>query len=84
MLVGLAAKDIIDFDFMQIMFKEVDIQSVFRYRNLYPAAIGAIADGKIDVKGIVTHEFSFEDTQKAFDFVIDNKEEVVKAVIRMG
>ncbi|WP_047171596.1 zinc-binding dehydrogenase [Paenibacillus borealis] len=83
-LVGLAAKDIIDFDFMQIMFKEADIKSVFRYRNLYPAAIGAIADGKIDVKGIVTHEFNFEDTQKAFDFVIDNKEDVVKAVIRMG
>ncbi|MEK5034681.1 NAD(P)-dependent alcohol dehydrogenase [Paenibacillus sp. FSL R7-0302] len=83
-LVGLAAKDIIDFDFMQIMFKEADIKSVFRYRNLYPAAIGAIADGKIDVKGIVTHEFEFEDTQKAFDYVIDNKEDVVKAVIRMG
>lgn len=83
-LVGLAAKDIIDFDFMQIMFKEADIKSVFRYRNLYPAAIGAIADGKIDVKGIVTHEFNFEDTQKAFDFVINNKEDVVKAVIKMG
>ncbi|WP_238655505.1 NAD(P)-dependent alcohol dehydrogenase [Paenibacillus piscarius] len=83
-LVGLAAKDIIDFDFMQIMFKEADIKSVFRYRNLYPAAIGAIADGKIDVKGIVTHEFEFEDTQKAFDFVIHNKEDVVKAVIKMG
>ncbi|MEK4518484.1 NAD(P)-dependent alcohol dehydrogenase [Paenibacillus sp. FSL H8-0122] len=83
-LVGLAAKDIIDFDFMQIMFKEADIKSVFRYRNLYPAAIGAIADGKIDVKGIVTHEFNFAETQQAFDYVIDNKEDVVKAVIRMG
>ncbi|WP_342548380.1 NAD(P)-dependent alcohol dehydrogenase [Paenibacillus sp. FSL P2-0089] len=83
-LVGLAAKDIIDFDFMQIMFKEADIKSVFRYRNLYPAAIGAIADGKIDVKGIVTHEFDFEETQQAFDYVINNKEDVVKAVIRMG
>ncbi|MEK3833405.1 NAD(P)-dependent alcohol dehydrogenase [Paenibacillus sp. FSL R7-0128] len=83
-LVGLAAKDIIDFDFMQIMFKEADIKSVFRYRNLYPAAIGAIADGKIDVKGIVTHEFDFEETQQAFDYVINNKEDVVKAVIKMG
>lgn len=83
-LVGLAAKDIIDFNFMQIMFKEADIKSVFRYRNLYPAAIGAISDGKIDLKGIVTHEFNFEETQQAFDYVIDNKEDVVKAVIRMG
>lgn len=82
-LVGLAPKDIIEFDFMQIMTKEAEIKSVFRYRNLYPAAIGAIADGKIDVKGIVTHEFDFEDTKKAFDFVIENKNDVVKAVIKI-
>ncbi len=82
-LVGLAPKDVIEFDFMQIMIKEADIKSVFRYRNLYPAAIGAIADGKIDVKGIVTHEFDFEDSKKAFDFVIENKNDVVKAVIKI-
>lgn len=82
-LVGLAPKDIIDFDFMQIMTKEAEIKSVFRYRNLYPAAIGAIADGKVPVKGIVTHEFEFEDARKAFDFVIENKSDVVKAVIKI-
>lgn len=82
-LVGLAPKDIIDFNFMQIMVKEADIKTVFRYRNLYPSAIGAIADGKIDVKGIVTHEFDFEDSDKAFDYVIENKNDVVKAVIKI-
>ncbi len=82
-LVGLAPKDIIDFNFMQIMVKEADIKTVFRYRNLYPSAIGAIADGKIDVKGIVTHEFDFEDSDKAFDFVIENKNDVVKALIKI-
>ena len=82
-LVGLAPKDIVEFDFMQIMAKEAEIKSVFRYRNIYPAAIGAIADGKIDVKGIVTHEFDFSDTQKAFDYVIQNKDDVVKAVIKL-
>lgn len=82
-LVGLAPKDIIEFDFMQIMGKEAEIKSVFRYRNIYPAAIGAIADGKIDVKGIVTHEFDFSDTKKAFDYVISNKQDVVKAVIKL-
>lgn len=82
-LVGLAPKDIVEFDFMQIMGKEAEIKSVFRYRNIYPAAIGAIADGKIDVKGIVTHEFDFSDTKKAFDDVIQNKNDVVKAVIKL-
>jgi L-iditol 2-dehydrogenase len=82
-LVGLAPKDIIEFDFMQVMTKEIEIKSVFRYRNIYPAAIQAIADGKIDVKGIVTHEFDFENSKKAFDFVIENKTDVVKAVIKI-
>ena len=82
-LVGLAPKDIIEFDFMQIMTKEVEIKSVFRYRNIYPAAIGAISDGKIDVNGIVTHEFDFSDTKEAFDYVIENKNDVVKAVIKL-
>jgi len=68
---------------MQILMKEAEIKSVFRYRNLYPAAIGAIADGKIDVKGMITHEFNFEDSKKAFDFVIENKNDVVKALIKI-
>lgn len=82
-LVGFAPKDIIEYDFMQILMKEAEIKSVFRYRNLYPAAIGAIADGKIDVKAMITHEFNFEDTKEAFDYVIDNKNDVVKAIIKL-
>lgn len=82
-LVGMAPKDIIEFNFAKIMAKEAEIQSVFRYRNIYPMAIKAISKGIIDVSGIVTHEFSFEDTKKAFDFVINNKNDVVKAVIKI-
>ncbi|MGG6309288.1 NAD(P)-dependent alcohol dehydrogenase [Paenibacillus macerans] len=82
-LVGFAPKDIIDYDFMQILLKEARIESVFRYRNLFPPAIGAIADGRIDVKPMVTHEFSFEDSKLAFDYVIENKNDVVKALIKM-
>ena len=82
-LVGLAAKDIIPYNFMQIMWKEANIESVFRYRNLFPVAIEAIADGKIAVSDMITHEFDFVDTGRAFDFVIDNKQDVVKAVIKV-
>jgi L-iditol 2-dehydrogenase len=83
-LVGMAPEDIIEYNFAKIMAKEALITSVFRYRNIYPKAINAIAKGIIDVSGIVTHEFDFEDTAKAFDFVINNKNDVVKAVIKIG
>ena len=81
-LVGLAPEDIIEFNFAKMMNKEAEIKTVFRYKNVYPQAINAISSGLIDVKSIVTHEFDFEDTAKAFDYVINNKNDVVKAVIK--
>ena len=83
-LVGMAAQDVIEYDFSKIMAKEASIHSVFRYRNIYPQAIKAIEKGIIDVSGIVTHEFDFEETPRAFDFVIHNKQDVVKAVIKVS
>ena len=82
-LVGLAPQDIIEFNFAKLMNKEAQIKTVFRYRNIYPQAINAIAQGLIDVKSIVTHEFDFEDSEKAFSFAINNKNDVVKAIIKL-
>lgn len=82
-LVGLAPQDIIEFNFAKLMNKEAQIKTVFRYRNIYPQAINAISQGLIDVKSIVTHEFDFEDSAKAFDFAINNKNDVVKAIIKL-
>ncbi len=82
-LVGLAPQDIIEFNFAKIMAKEATIKSVFRYKNIYPTAIKAISKGIIDITGIVTHEFDFDDVANAFDYVINNKQDVVKAVIKI-
>lgn len=82
-LVGISAQEKIEFNFAKIMAKEAKIESVFRYRNIYPQAIAAIADGLIDVSQIVTHEFDFDDIQEAFDCAIHKKDEVVKAVIKV-
>uniref|UniRef100_C6JSN3 Alcohol dehydrogenase-like C-terminal domain-containing protein n=1 Tax=Sorghum bicolor TaxID=4558 RepID=C6JSN3_SORBI len=46
-------------------------------------AIKAISKGIIDITGIVTHEFNFDDVANAFDYVINNKQDVVKAVIKI-
>ena len=70
-----------NYNFNQIMMKEATIKSVFRYRNLYPAAIGAIASGAIDVKQIVTHRFSFDESDEAFRNAVDNAQDEIKEVI---
>lgn len=82
-LVGLSSKEEICYNFAQIMDKEATIKSVFRYRNIYPKAIAAVANGSIDVKGIVTHEFDLEHIQDAFDEAVNNKTDLVKAVIKV-
>ena len=82
-LVGMAPQDIIEFNIAKILAKEAQIKTVFRYRNIYPAAIEAVSNGLIDVSGVVSHEFDFADIASAFDFAINNKEDVVKAVIRI-
>ena len=82
-LVGMAPQDIIPFNVSKILAKEASIVTVFRYRNIYPQAIGAISSGAADLSGMVSHEFEFSNAVEAFEFVVGNKSEVVKAVIRM-
>lgn len=80
-LVGMAAESMVNYNFNKIMMKEVTIKSVFRYRNLYPAAIAAIASGAINVKQIVTHRFKFEDSNLAFHTAVVNAKDEIKEII---
>ena len=82
-LVGISAKEEITYNFAQIMDKEATIKSVFRYRNIYLKAIAAVSSGAINVKGIVTHEFDLEHIQDAYDEAVNNKTDLVKAVIKV-
>lgn len=82
-LVGIAAQEEISFNFARIMDKEATIKSVFRYRNIYPQAIAAISGGTIPVGKIATHEFTLDHIQEAFEEAINNKTDLVKAIIRV-
>jgi len=83
-LVGMSPSEIVPFNFSKILASEAEIKTVFRYRNLYPVAIEAIASGKVDVRSMVTHKFPFCQTREALDFVVENREDVVKAVITIA
>lgn len=64
--------------------KELTFKTVFRYRHIYPMAIDAVAAGKVDLKGIVTDIFGLDEVQKAMDYSVNNKADIVKAVIRIA
>ncbi len=82
-IVGMSSQPEISFNFAKLMAKEAKIETVFRYRNIYPKAIKAIESGLLNVNSIVSHEFKFDNLQKAFEECIYNKEEVVKAIIKI-
>ena len=64
--------------------KELTFKTVFRYRNIYPIAIEAVAQGKINIKDVVTNYFELDDIKKALDSCVKNKADIVKGVIRIG
>lgn len=82
-LVGMSSQPEINYNFAQIMDKEAEIKSVFRYRNIYPKAIAAVASGAVDVKKVVTHQYDLDHIQEAFDEAVNNKTDLVKVVIRI-
>ncbi len=64
--------------------KELTFKTVFRYRHIYPMAIEAVSQGKVNLKGIVTDIFDLDDAQKAMDYSVNNKADIVKAVIKIA
>lgn len=80
-LVGMAADEVNGLPLAPISTKELTITSIFRYRNLYPTTITAIADGKIDVNGIVSDKYKFDDCARAYAETLANAKDIVKSVI---
>lgn len=70
-------------NFYKIAHKELVIKTVHRYRNVFPLAVDAISQGKIDIKQIATNLFDFEDGIEAFEKSLKEKQTVVKAVLKM-
>jgi len=64
--------------------KELTFKTVFRYRHIYPMAIDAVAAGRVNLKGIVTDIFDFDDIQNAMDKSVTDKANIVKAVVRIA
>lgn len=82
-LVGYSKSGEITLPMSLALDKELTFKTVFRYRNIYPMAIDAVASGKVNLKGIVTDLFELDDVQRAMDESVKNKADIVKAVIHI-
>lgn len=82
-LVGYSATGEVTLPIGMALDKELTFKTVFRYRNIYPMAIEAIAAGKIPIKNIVTDYFELDEIQYALDACVKNKADIVKGVIKI-
>ena len=83
-LVGYSASGDMKLPTSLICDKEITIKSVFRYRHIYPLAIQAVAEGKVNLKGIVTNIFELDDIQNAMDRSVNEKADIVKSVVKIS
>ncbi len=83
-LVGMATNPVFEYDFGTLQNKEAKLHTVFRYRNLYPAAIDTVSRCHLALKQIVTDTYSFVDIPKALEDSIERKADMVKAVIHVS
>jgi L-iditol 2-dehydrogenase len=80
-IVGMGEDQLNDIPLGLLSTKEVEITSIFRYKNLYPTTISLIAGGLADINGIVTKRFTFEQTAEAYSSAYENPSETVKNII---
>jgi L-iditol 2-dehydrogenase len=83
LLVGMTAEEEITYNFGQIMAKEARIKSQFRFVNTFPKAIAAVESGSIPLEKIVTHEYTFDQIEEAYTASVNDRANVVKAIIKI-
>ena len=64
--------------------KEVRIETVFRYANVFERALQLIASGRVNLKPLITETFDFADSIAAFDRAAKGLPRDVKLQIRLN
>ena len=81
-LVGMPVEPVA-FDVASAAAREVRIETVFRYANVFDRALAMIASGKVDLKPLISHTYAFKDSIAAFERAAEGRPADVKLQIKM-
>lgn len=83
-IIGIPETDEITFDISLLRRKEIVIQNVRRQNHCLPGAIQWIEENKYGIDRLITHRFSLDHVQEAFDLVSNYQDNVIKAVVNIN
>lgn len=75
--------DPVPVDIVLAQSKEIRMETVFRYANMYDRAIALIGSGKVDLKPLISQTFAFKDSIAAFDRAVEARPTDVKIQIKL-
>lgn len=70
-------------DIVAAQAKELRMETVFRYANVYDRAIELIAGGKTDLNPLISETFDFKDSIAAFERAAEGRPHDIKLQIKM-
>jgi len=79
--VGLGEETFFPVNVMAAIVKEIDIRGIFRYANCYPPSIRMVAEGRVDVKSLITHRFPLDAVPEALEFSAHPARNRIKTMI---
>ncbi|WP_425494224.1 NAD(P)-dependent alcohol dehydrogenase [Natronobiforma cellulositropha] len=80
--VGLAPEAEIPLDVLEIVTRELDVVGTMRFANTYQTAVSLLADGRVDVAGLIDFEAPLAEVTAAFER--SKREAVVKGMLTVG
>ncbi len=76
--------DPVPMDIVEMQARELRVETVFRYANVYDRAINLIASGKVDLKPLISATLPFAESIAAFDRAVEQRPSDVKLQIRVA
>ena len=80
-LIGIPESDFVNYNPHRMRTKELTIKNVRRSNQTLDDCVKHYT-GDSNIEKIISHEFNFEDIQKAFDLVADYGDQVLKCIIK--
>jgi len=70
-------------DVVSLQVKEISVETIFRYVNIFPSAIDLIASGKLNVTPLITKSYPLEKAVEAFEYAATLPDDQIKIMIEM-